>query len=188
MQGPGPAALCSTSFTIPPPLPSRGRAAVLQCCRMVGTTGEHTCVDVNVCVTSFPFLPGLVGAVLLLYRTVTGCRNTWYRLPRSASSSPGGQANVRLHGPQCLHSPHCPLLQWPVLAGTTGRISQPSYHPSSSHVSSQLPAAGCGSRELTHFSHSLPRREKCLAAAAASGCRLQLCIVSPSAANTIVTM
>ena len=34
------------------------------------------------------------------------------------------------------------------------------------HTSRHMPAAGCGSRKLTHFSDSLPRREKCLPAAA----------------------
>ena len=86
--------------------------------------------------------------------------------PPPRIASPGGQANVRLHGPQCLHSPHCPRLQWPCWLAAPGSSSQPSYHPSSSHVSTQVPAAGCGSRELTHFSDSLPRREKWLPAAA----------------------
>ena len=144
MHRPGPAALCSTSFTIPPPLPSRGRAAVLQDGRDQG--GEQTSVDVNVCVTSFPFLPGLVGAVLLLYRRVTGCRNTWYRLPRSASSSPGGQANVRLHGPSAV-SPLSPLspatmasVGWQHRAHLLSPVT--THHHHTSRHSCRLQAAG----------------------------------------------
>ena len=161
---------------------------MLQCCRMDGTTGEHTCVDGNVCVTSFPFLPGLVGAVLLLYRIVTGCRNTWYRLPRFASSSPGGQANVRLHGPQpqCLHSPHCPLLQWPVLAGSTGLIFSAQLPPII--ITRLLTAAGCRLRVTRADPLFTLATKKGKVSACCSCLWLQLCIVSPSAANTIVTM
>ena len=109
--------------------------------------GEQTSVDVNVCVTSFPFLPGLVGAVLLLYRRVTGCRNTWYRLPRSASSARQvarpmlGSMVPSPSALQCLHSPHCPLLQWPVLAGSTGRIFSAQLPPII--ITRLVTAAGC---------------------------------------------
>ena len=146
--------------------PVTRQAAVLQDGRDRGRT--YLCWCECVCVTSFsPWFGGSCPTALQ--------NSDWmpqYLVPASSVrlllASPRQVARPMLGSmvPSVSTLPIVPGYNGQCWLAAPGSSSQPSYHPSSSHVSSQVPAAGCGSRELTHFSDSLPRREKCLPAAA----------------------